>query len=267
MSNGWQQKITEYCERYNIPILYLADTLYEPKVTPMIRGKAFEYSAIMILRDVLPKNEWKVYKVSVGEEISFHDTDVRLFHKRTGKAIRIECKLAKKEGYRLRADGHSEIFIKCMRSRTLGIAKVKELAPKLGIGEKALAVHNDQYVPADFDIVVTSIGNAFYRTDDKTGLTEFSPTKLEIRFLQSLKSPSNENLKDFAFRRMYVARSTDLAVRPENGIKCSRKNCTNKTNCGFIPNYPVIYFDAAGKPTNGWVPIEESIAVFRRFII
>lgn len=46
MSNDWQQKIEEYCEKYNIPISYLAETLLEPKVVPMIRGKGFEFSAM-----------------------------------------------------------------------------------------------------------------------------------------------------------------------------------------------------------------------------
>ena len=266
MSNNWQEKIEEYCKKYNIPILYLADTLYEPKVIPMIRGMSFEFSVIMMLQGILHKNEWMVHKVSVGEELSFHDTDVRTFHKRTGKAIRVECKLAKKEGYRQRAGEHSEIYVKCMRSRTLGLTKVKELAPKFGVDEQSLAVHNDQYLSADFDVVVTSIANAFYRTDRKTGLTEFNPTDSETEFLQLLKPSSGEDLKDFAFRRMYVARSIDLTVRPENGITCSRAKCDNKTSCRFIPNYPVIHFDASGKTTNGWIPIEESANAFRRFI-
>jgi len=266
MSNKWQGKIEEYCDKYNIPIHYLADTLYEPKVIPMIRGKSFEFSVVMTLQGILPMNEWMIYKVSIGEELSFHDTDVRLFHKRTGKAIRLECKLAKKEGYRQRAGGHSEIYVKCMRSRTLGTAKVKELAPKLGVDEQSLSVHNDQYLSADFDVVVTSIANAFYRTDKKTRLTEFNPTAAEIEFLQLLNPPSGEDLKVFTFQRMYIARSVDLTVRPENGITCSRRKCNNKTNCGFIPNYPVIHFDDSGKAINGWIPIEESAAVFRRFL-
>ena len=41
MSPDWQQKIKQYCEKYNIPVLYIAETMYEPKVVPMIRGKAF----------------------------------------------------------------------------------------------------------------------------------------------------------------------------------------------------------------------------------
>ena len=41
------------------------------------------------------------------------------------KVLRVECKLAKKGGYRLFPDGHSEIRVKCMRSRTLGPKKLK----------------------------------------------------------------------------------------------------------------------------------------------
>ncbi|MBF8265671.1 MAG: MspA1I restriction endonuclease [Dehalococcoidia bacterium] len=39
MTDNWTQKIIEYCQEYSIPIEYLSDTLYEPKVVPMIRGK------------------------------------------------------------------------------------------------------------------------------------------------------------------------------------------------------------------------------------
>jgi hypothetical protein len=267
MKSNWQQKVAEYCEKYNIPVIYLAETLYEPKVVPMIRGKGFEYSVMMVLQEILPGNEWKVSKATMSDEISFHDTDIRIFHKRTGKVIRVECKLAKKEGYRLYADGHSEIRVKCMRSRTLGVAKVKELAPKLGVDGKVLMIHNDQYLPADFDIVVTSIGNAFYRTDKKTGLFEWKPKKTEEEFLKKLGYSDKEHLKDFAFHRMYVARTEDLAAKPNTGVVCTRGKCKNKTNCGFIPNYPLIRFDEnTYEPINGWVPIEESLKMFKSFI-
>ncbi|MBM3119959.1 MAG: restriction endonuclease [Chloroflexi bacterium] len=267
MNDNWQQKVEGYCEKYNIPIFYLAETLYEPKVVPMIRGKAFEFSVMTALQEILPKNEWKVSKAGM-EEASFHDTDIRVLHKRTGRVIRVECKLSKKEGYRLYTDGHNEIKVKCMRSRTLGAAKVKEIAPKLGVGEKVLSIHNDQYLPADFDVVVTSIGNAFYRTDRKTGLFEWKPKEREKDFLIKIGPPSHESLKDFAFHRMYVVRTQDIAARPNTGVVCTRGKCKNKTNCGFIPNYPVIYFDAkTAKPTNGWVSIEESPILFKRFVV
>ncbi len=160
MSKSWEEKVKEYCEKYNIPVLYLAETLYEPKVVPMIRGKAFEFSVMMVLQEILPKDEWQVDKPMMNAQIGLHDIDVRVLHKPTKKIISVECKLSKKGGYRLFNDGHSEIRIKCMRSRTLGTAKVKELAPKFGVTEKVLAIHNDQYLPTDFDIIISSIGNA-----------------------------------------------------------------------------------------------------------
>lgn len=262
---NWDKKVEEYCEKYNIPILYLAETLYEPKVVPMIRGKAFEFSTMMALREILPDEEWQVDKPILNAQIGFHDIDVRVIHKPTNRTIRVECKLAKKDGYRLFPDGHSEIRVKCMRSRTLGSAKVKELAPKFGIAEKVLAIHNDQYLPSDFDIVVSSIGNAFYTTDSKTGYFEWTPSKAEEEFLKKIGASNDNSFRDFAFRSLYLARSSDLKIG-NNGVVCSRAECRNKKACGFIPNYPVIKFDAkTNQPTNGWVAIEKSLTLFRDF--
>lgn len=266
MKKSWEEKVKEYCEKYNIPVLYLAETLYEPKVVPMIRGKAFEFSVMMALQEILPKDEWQVDKPIMNAQIGFHDVDVRVLHKPTKKIIRIECKLAKKGGYRLFTDGHSEIRVKCMRSRTLGPAKVKELAPKFGITEKVLAVHNDQYLPVDFDIVISSIGNAFYITDKKTGLFEWGPTQEGERFLQNSGVSKKENVKDFAFRTLYAAKSSDLQIG-KNGITCTRAKCKNKKACGFIPNYPIISFDKkTNQSVNGWVSIEKSLGLFKDFV-
>lgn len=266
MVEDWKEKVKKYCEKYNIPILYLAETLYEPKVVPMIRGKAFEFSVMMALQKILPQKDWEVKKEVMNAQLGFHDVDVMVVHKPTKKAIHVECKLAKKGGYRLFPDGHSEIRVKCMRSRTLGSSKVKELAPKLGVSEKSLAVHNDQYLPADFDIVVSSIGNAFYTTDKKTGLFEWRPTKEGEKFLYKIGASMGENLKDFAFGTLYIAKSSDLQIG-NNGIGCTRAKCKNKKACGFIPNYPIIFFDkSTNQPKAGWVPIEKSLALFKDFV-
>jgi len=263
---NWEEKVKDYCEKYNIPLFYLAETLYEPKVVPMIRGKAFEFSVMMALQEILPSDEWIVDKPMMNAQIGFHDIDVRVQHKKTKKIVRVECKLAKKGSYRFFNDGHSEIRVKCMRSRTLGPSKVKELAPKLGINEKVLSVHNDQYLPADFDIVITSIGNAFYDTDPKTGLFEWKPTKAGTDFLNKLGADKNQNLRDFAFHTMFVAKTEDLTIG-NNGVICTRAQCKNKKKCGFIPNYPVINFDKKNnRPTNGWVGIKDSAALFEHFI-
>lgn len=267
MSNNWQKDIEKFCDGYNLPIAHIADTLYEPKVVPMIRGKAFEYSVIIFLQGILPENEWRISKATIKEEAGFHDTDVRVLHKRTGLPLRVECKLAKKEGYRLRGDGHSEIIVKCMRSRTLGITKAQQVAPKLGVESTVLLIHNDQYLTADFDVVVTSIGNAFYRSNENTGLTEWAPNDVEIEFLYKLGASHDDDLKSFAFNKMYIARSRDIAARSENGVICSRRKCINKDDCGFIPNYPIIVFDnETFRPTNGWVSIEECSTLFKDFI-
>jgi len=263
---NWDKKVKEYCEKYNIPIFYLAETLYEPKVVPMIRGKAFEFSVMMALQEILPKNKWRVDKIMMNAQIGFHDIDVRIVHKSTKKVIRVECKLAKKGGYRSFADGHSEIRVKCMRSRTLGFVKVKELAPKFGVSEKVLAVHNDQYLPADFDVVISSIGNAFYTTDKETGLFEWGPTQEGGKFLKKIGASKKENFKDFAFKKMYVAKSSDLQI-DNNSVVCTRTKCKNKKACGFIPNYPIIIFNKdTNQPENGWVSIERCLDLFEGFV-
>lgn len=266
MAKSWEEKVKEYCEKYNIPVLYLAETLYEPKVVPMIRGKAFEFSVMIALQEILPKDEWQVDKPMMNAQIGFHDVDVRVLHKPTKKIIRVECKLSKKGGYRLFADGHSEIRVKCMRSRTLGPAKVKELAPKFGVTEKVLAVHNDQYLPADFDIIISSIGNAFYTTDKKTGFFEWKPPRTGEEFLQKIGASDKESFKDFAFRTLYVVKATDIQIG-KNSITCTRARCKNKKACGFIPNYPIISFGKeTNQPTNGWVSIEKSLGLFKDFV-
>lgn len=270
MLKNWEEKVKACCEKYNIPLPYLAETLYEPKVVPMIRGKAFEFSVMLVLQEILSKDKWQVDKPMMNAQTSFHDVDVRVVHKPTKKIISIECKLSKKGGYRLFPDGHSEIRVKCMRSRTLGTSKVKELAPKLGVSEKALSIHNDQYLPADFDVVISSIGNAFYTTDNKTGLFEWKPPKAGVDFLRELGFKDGENpqdLQDFAFWKMYATKSSDLVIG-NNNVICTRSLCKNKKACGFIPNYPIINFDKKAKqPNNKWVPIEKISSILEDLVI
>ena len=262
----WIKKIIDYCDYYNIPLAYLSETMSEPKVVPMIRGKAFEFSVMLILQNILPKNEWKVGKIIVNAQSGLHDVDVQVIHLPSKKKLTVECKLAGKERYRFRK-GYNEIDVKCMRSRTLGAGKVASLAPKLGIPKDVLTIHNDQYLPEDFDLVITSIGNTFYRTEKVTGRFEWRPTEQEIKFLENLSYQKSTNLKDFAFNKIYVARSKDLAIGAVPGVVCTRKLCENNHNCGFIPNYPVIrYNPITYKPTETWVEIENSLYLFQSLI-
>ncbi|BAY63069.1 hypothetical protein NIES22_31470 [Calothrix brevissima NIES-22] len=271
-ANLWSDKVQSFSQKYNIPIEYLAEILLDPKVIPMIRGKAFEYSVLIILSNILNKKEWQVNKVPMNAQYELHDEDITVTHIASSARIRIECKLAKKQGYSSR-DGKS-IKVKCMRSRTLGDEKIKNLAPRLGLSEAVLKTHNDQYVDSNFDFVVTSIGNAFYRTDKSTGLYEWKPTENELKFLKALYPSLSEDFnnpdfqRDLAFRKIYIAKSKDLTINSTNGITCTRKKCTNKTDCNFIPNYPIIKFNPETyKPFQPWYEIEDCPNLFSSFIV
>lgn len=254
----WHKDIEKFCEHYNIPVEYLADTLNEPKVVPMIRGKAFEFTVLKKLKEILPTSKWNVEKSLVNAQLGSHDEDVAIVHKKSETRLSVECKLAGKGRFKKESNGNFIINVKCMRSRTLGENIIKRLAPQLGISAKLLNIHNDQYRFSDFDFVVTSIGNAFYETDED-GLFFWSPDENGIDFLTRLFGTDDQDiLQKLAFDKMYITSSKNLSVG--NGFHtCSRKKCPRKKKCGFIPNYPTIKFNAETLlPTNGWFPIEEA---------
>ncbi len=257
---SWVDKIKTYCEKYNIPIEHLYDTINEPKVIPMIRGKAYEFSVAIILEDVLNSKIWEISKPYMNAQTGLHDIDVQVKHLPTQKTISLECKLAAKGRFRKVSNSTYKINIKCMRSRTLGESMVKEAAPKIGVYPPVLAVHNDQYWPNEFDFVITSIGNVFYETNSESGVFEWQPSSEDEDFLKKLAQGAagkGKSLKDFAFHSMYIAPSRSLAISRKNSIVCTRRRCRNKRNCGFIPNYPEIHF--GGSPLEvkrPWVPLK-----------
>jgi len=266
----WQTKIAAYCKKYNIPIEYLSNTLDEPKVVPMIRGKAFEFSVVLAFKEILKEKTWGVSKTPMNAQQGSHDIDVQLTHLPTGKQISVECKLAAKGRFKALSDGSVYIGVKCMRSRTLGAAMVAQLAPRFGVSPKQLLVHNDQYLPVDFDLVVTSIGNAFYKTDPETGSFVWAPSDEGTIFLERLRDKygvlSKIPLKDFAFNQLYIAKASALAVS-KNGIVCGRRGCKRKAHCGFIPNYPVIKFDPKTlEPISPWHHATDISSVLKGFI-
>lgn len=268
MNNQLHEKIYAYCQKYDIPIEYLPEILLDPKVIPMIRGKAFEFSVFKALHQILPKNIWLVDKPMINAQFGLHDTDVRIIHKPTRKIISAECKLVGKGTFKYNKDESVQARVKCMRSRTLGESKIKELAPKLGISESLLKVHNDQYVPADFQVVVTNLANAFYETDEETELFEWQPSRKGIDFLKFISGEENiEILQHFAYQKMYLATSTELAILPASNIKCTRKKCSQPSSCGFIPNYPLLVFEKeASIPNKPWYDLGNSEIILENII-
>ncbi|MDB9408238.1 hypothetical protein PN434_06785 [Microcystis aeruginosa CS-558/01A06] len=114
-------------------------------------------------------------------------------------------------------------------------------------------IHKDQYIETDFDLVITSLANAFFQTNLETGLFVWNPTPKEQIFLSKI----NINNQEEALLKMYVARSKDLTANQTNNINCSRQKCQDQ-NCNFIPNYPKIFFDVnTAEPLQPWLPIEK----------
>jgi len=264
---SWENKTKEFCDKYNISVEYLADTLNEPKVIPMIRGKAFEFSVYEKLVDILDPNVWEAQKNVMNAQLGSHDEDVTVLHKASNTAFGGECKLAGKGRFKFDADENAVINIKCMRSRTLGQAMVEKLAPQYGISTESLAIHNDQYLPSDFAFVITSIGNAFYQTDEN-GLMYWHPTESEIEWLKFICDTEDEDLlQDLAFNKIYIISSRDISIHNDGYQNCTRRKCDNKNNCGFIPNYPKLTFEKDSRvPSNGWYELEEAATVLNTLL-
>lgn len=268
MTETWIDKIRTYCQKYNIPIQHLPDTINEPKVIPMIRGKAYEFSVAMTLEELLDPNKWEISKPYMNAQTGLHDIDLQVKHVPTQKSISLECKLAAKGRFRKISESHYKINVKCMRSRTLGASKVKELAPQIGVSPAVLLIHNDQYRFQDFNFVVTSIGNAFYETD-QSGIFEWHPSPEGKIFLGKLSegAVAEKMMQDFAFNSMFITPSRSLAILTENAVRCTRKKCRNKTNCGFVPNYPEMLFNGSPlRVENPWVPLKDCETKFSRFL-
>lgn len=159
-----------------------------------------------------------------------------------------------------------------MRSRTLGASKVDSLAISRQLnedGKKQLSTHNDNYLPGDFDLVLTTLANAFYETDGN-GVFIWKPTEDGQKYLESKFGVglTDKDYQNKAFYDMYFAKSTDLTVRTGNGFECVRRKCTDKDNCGYIPNYPLLTFnhEDLNTPTNKWVHITNIENVLTDFI-
>ena len=246
----WIEKLEIFGDRYNLNIEYLVEILDDPKVIPMIRGKSFEFTVQSYLSEIL-SSQYQVTNPRLNPQAGFKDVDVCIIDTITQKRYSVECKLSKKGGFHCKK-GNPFIEIKCMRSRTLGEEAARQKSVLTGIPANLLMIHNDQYTSSDFDIVITSIANAFYVTDYQ-GLFMWKPSQDGEEFLHRL---SINNQKD-AFFKMYIAKSKDLEANQFNRIECSRKRCGD-LNCNFIPNYPKIYFDAeTGEPIFPWLSINQ----------
>src|SRR4030067_2106738 len=205
-------ELIEYCKYYNVPFEHVVDTMHALKVVPMIRGIGVEYVAEERLKEILPREFWKVEKPTINAQSAIQDIDVLITQISTGKKIQIECKVAGKDYFRNPKLGQGFIKVKCMRSRTVGEKAAKPLAKRYGVSLRDVLNHKDNYRDVDFDFVITSIGNAFWKTTDE-GKYIFHLDDEEKVFLHGLfkdKTLSVDQLRSKTFDYLLIARSSAL---------------------------------------------------------
>lgn len=263
------KKIQQYCKRYDIAIKYLLEVISDLKVIPMIRGKSFEFSVSDLLKSKLSR-DWRVKNLNINAQQGTHDVDVQITRILDKKKIRVECKLTKNDSFQINQD-NAEIRVKCMRSRTFSDnPAATRMATHYGVDRAQLLIHADSYREQDFDFVITSLGNSMWTT-----LNNKYTFNGDIKQFNLLKKLFPDDFKDFkkfqqeAFNFLMFAKSSDLVASTNNNLKCTRKKCRDKgadTNCGFIPNYPIINLNDVATTNSPWKRISCIESEFNNFL-
>ena len=247
-------EIESYCEDHGIDFESLLKIINEPKVVPMIRGIGFEYVVEKDLKKKFNKSKrFEIKKPIINAQLGTPDVDIEIFDNTKEKSIKLECKLSKNGSFsaesRLTKNPHCKI--KVMRSRTLGEKNIQIVAKNEGIGEDVLKQHRDSYIFTHFDFVITNIRNAFYKTID--GKFQYSPSEEEESFLKSFfKTKCSQKINKLLINNHYFIESKFLIAKGNN-IKCTKRDCTNKDDCIFIPNYPIFDLNQSTK----WKPLSD----------
>ena len=146
------ESLEQYCNKYLLPVKYVFEILNDQKVTPMLRGKAMEYNAFVLLDSQLNKSEWSVQKLNLNAQPGTPDEDIDVTHRRTGKIIKIECKSAVRgsfsSGKKAKIHKVPHFKVKCHRSRS---------------NIKLAGTSNDQYAVDVFDVILTTPLNALFK--------------------------------------------------------------------------------------------------------
>lgn len=223
MSN-LEERIQEYCKKYNIPIQYLIEILEDQKVVPMIRGKASEYSGTLFLQDYFKDSiDWVVTKFNLNPQPGVNDQDLTIMHRKTATIIRVEVKNAVRDsfsdGYRARDCKVPHLTIKCHKSRS---------------SLKKADTTNDRYLLGEFDLVMSNTSNSIIVSGSKT-LEDFAITDNE-RDLKALYDYYHVNNKQDLINKCYD--DWRFAV-PEEIAELD----------GSIPRTPLVLLDASKDPS------------------
>src|SRR5215210_7283132 len=134
-------ELLKYSKKFNISLDYLFAILEDQKVTPMIRGKAMEYNAFLLLDAGLPKAVWSVQKLNLNAQPGAYDEDISITHRRTGVILKVESKSAVRGSISAGA-----------RSRIMNEAHFKVKSHRSRSNIKLAGTSNDRYSVDSFDI-------------------------------------------------------------------------------------------------------------------
>lgn len=166
-------QILAYCQKHLIPLEYFFRIIYDQKVVPMLRGKGMEYSAYLVLRDILDEQEWSVQKLNLAAQANIPDQDITVTHRRTGIRLKFESKSAVRESFTLgkrtkKLKNIPHFNVKSHRSRS-NISKRKK--------------GNDRYLASDFDVILSNPENAIYQGNTASEGFELLHDEEAVKFL------------------------------------------------------------------------------------
>ncbi len=216
-------KLLKYCKKFNIPLEFLFEILEDQKVTPMIRGKAMEYNAFLMLEKILPRSTWSVQKLNLNAQTGTYDEDISITHRRTGIILKVESKSTVRGSM---SDG--------LRSRNLKIPHFLVKSHRSRSNIKLAGTSNDRYSVDSFDVLITNTSNAIFQ-GNTVG------EHLEVVY--------NQNLKSLLYKFYYASTDEELITACENDWRyCIPKDIAID---GFIPRTPYVKLE---KDIN-WKPL------------
>jgi hypothetical protein len=216
------EKLLKYCKKFNVPLEFLFEILEDQKVTPMIRGKAMEYNAFLLLGKTLSKATWSIQKLNLNAQTGVHDEDISITHRRTGIILKVESKSAVRGSI---SDGK--------RSRILEVPHFNVKSHRSRSNIKLAGTSNDRYSVDSFDILITNTSNSIFE-GNTVG--------------EHLEVVHNDDVRKMLLKFYRVKSDEDLIAACENDWRfCIPKDIALD---GFIPRTPYVklYNDDNWKP-------------------
>lgn len=218
-------ELLKYCKKFNISLDFLFAILEDQKVTPMIRGKAMEYNAYLLLEAGLSKATWSVQKLNLNAQPGVHDEDISITHRRTGVILKVESKSAVRGS-----------ITTGKRSRKLNVPHFNVKSHRSRSNIKLAGSSNDRYSVDSFDVLITNTSNAIFE-GNTVG--------------EHLEVVHDRETKQMLYEFYEVNNDIDLIVKCENDWRYCIPSDIGED--GFIPRTP--YVKLLNDPN--WKPISQ----------